>query len=367
MFFFLLFYFREMKVEGDKLKMRIVRSKYFKSEEPNFLTWSEKEQIRSLHEKDQVEWTPARLSESFPALPETIQKILRSKFKPDNVEIIHKYDANVVENWKKFKTGQFALNPLLVEHLNKFKGRKINLEDMKSMAEKFVKEKPVFPEPRTKLFMSIVKNSIEKKPDNVRVQISDEKSGENSEKTPKKKEENYEKIQEKYRLNYSVSISDKSVIKIDNKPNNLSNNHMTFDKFVEKTVESIENKGEEELSLENKLLIDEYKKKKNQQELERVVFNEKPVIQSEEKLELKTPAEVVETDNRVNFVSIDETAPTTGIIEWNKKKSACGDDDYPRFIKVPKAKAKQGVTFKVNDRYYDYDGEFLYRVPGLKS
>lgn len=38
---------------------------------------------------------------------------------------------------------------------------------------------------------------------------------------------------------------------------------------------------------------------------------------------------------------------------------------YPEKIKIPKDKYKKGFTYKVNDCYYDDDGEFLYRVPGM--
>ena len=34
-------------------------------------------------------------------------------------------------------------------------------------------------------------------------------------------------------------------------------------------------------------------------------------------------------------------------------------------IFVPKELYKKGGTFRVNDCYYDDDGEFLYRVPGM--
>lgn len=38
---------------------------------------------------------------------------------------------------------------------------------------------------------------------------------------------------------------------------------------------------------------------------------------------------------------------------------------YPERIKIPKDKYIKGSTYKVNDCYYDDDGEFLYRVPGM--
>lgn len=40
---------------------------------------------------------------------------------------------------------------------------------------------------------------------------------------------------------------------------------------------------------------------------------------------------------------------------------------YPDRIRIPKKAYQRGVTYKVNDCYYDDDGRFLYRVPGLEG
>lgn len=54
-------------------QLKIVGRKYFKPEKGiNLLTWSEKEQIRYLHDSDQDTWTVEKLAESFPASEMTI-------------------------------------------------------------------------------------------------------------------------------------------------------------------------------------------------------------------------------------------------------------------------------------------------------
>ncbi|KAK0071730.1 hypothetical protein PV326_000924, partial [Microctonus aethiopoides] len=111
---------REEKYAKELLKMRIIKRKYFKSNDPAFVTWTEKNQIQSLHKADNVEWTPERLSESFPALPETINKILKAKWLPKSVDSVIKHDQSVIENWKKFKSGNLAVDPTLENHLKKF-------------------------------------------------------------------------------------------------------------------------------------------------------------------------------------------------------------------------------------------------------
>jgi hypothetical protein len=54
-------------------QLKIVGHKYFRPEkELNLLTWSEKEQIRYLHNSDEDTWTVEKLSESFPASKMTV-------------------------------------------------------------------------------------------------------------------------------------------------------------------------------------------------------------------------------------------------------------------------------------------------------
>jgi len=40
-------------------------------------------------------------------------------------------------------------------------------------------------------------------------------------------------------------------------------------------------------------------------------------------------------------------------------------NDYPLAIRIPKKVWKEGYTYRVNDCFYDDNGDFLYRVPGL--
>ena len=140
------------------MRQRITRSKYFKDEQPRFITYVEKDQIQNLHESNPKEWTPEKLSESFPALPETIRKILKSKWVPKSVDAVINYDKQAIENWKDFKTGKLVVDPVLNEHLTKFKNRKISLTDREILSEKFVPPKMEFPKPQSTMFSSIVKD-----------------------------------------------------------------------------------------------------------------------------------------------------------------------------------------------------------------
>ncbi|XP_011313780.1 uncharacterized protein [Fopius arisanus] len=383
-------YMSEKYHEKEKLKVRIIARKYFKSDDPNFITWSEKMQIKSLHEKDPVEWSPERLSESFPALPDTIRRILRAKWLPRNVNIVLKYDQKVIDNWSRFRSGNIAVSPKLEAHLKNFKGRKIEASDLETIAEQFVKTTPVFPEPDATLFSSIVRDTIEapKVPEGI-YRISDGKPQQTC---------------------YENSNHD-------------TKKRMTFDRFMDKTLArlaSVDNLSQEEQSL-----VDEYKKRKDENVLadcdisnsksqvrnfeksKRLIpFNDKEgrIIENrdnkeqvdgdiesssideskkikvrgtnfsesqlEEKNEGMAVGEVKSQEKMIHVhvpqLNVENDSLATGIVEW-KKKEVSGTENYPRFIKIPKNKAHKKITFRVEDRYYDCDGELLYRVPGLKS
>lgn len=52
-------------------------------------------------------------------------------------------------------------------------------------------------------------------------------------------------------------------------------------------------------------------------------------------------------------------------IQLNKATKDYSHLIYPQRITIPKGKLKKGCLYKLNDCYYDDDGEFLYRVPGM--
>lgn len=66
-----------IEAELENEKFLIVKQKYFKQNNLNFLTWHDKEQIKYLHDSDPEEWTIEKLSEGFPALP----AVVKVKFK----------------------------------------------------------------------------------------------------------------------------------------------------------------------------------------------------------------------------------------------------------------------------------------------
>ncbi|KAL7018902.1 hypothetical protein ACKWTF_010953 [Chironomus riparius] len=141
---------RKMK---EKVQLMIVGKKYFKDKSPNFLTYNEKEQIRTLHEEDSEKWTVDKLSESFPADPYAISQIIRSKWIPKDTNRIFRHDESVKRNWNEFNEGKLEIDPMLAQHLKKFAFRDINKLAERAPNKRLGVE---FPRPKSNEFLSIV-------------------------------------------------------------------------------------------------------------------------------------------------------------------------------------------------------------------
>ncbi|ESP00664.1 hypothetical protein LOTGIDRAFT_157951 [Lottia gigantea] len=87
----------------ERLKMQIIKRKYFKPEkEDNVLTWRAKEQIRYLHATSPEEWSISVLAGVFPVSIYGVSKILKSKFIEVSKNEIKKHDSRVVEKWREW-------------------------------------------------------------------------------------------------------------------------------------------------------------------------------------------------------------------------------------------------------------------------
>jgi hypothetical protein len=97
-----LFYFREISKQREFKSFQNIKRKYFKNNTctPNFLTYFEKQQIKTLHEKSPQEWTPETLSTCFPASPEII---VVSNYYNDKYNIISNIFKIYLYIFKKLK------------------------------------------------------------------------------------------------------------------------------------------------------------------------------------------------------------------------------------------------------------------------
>ncbi|XP_076167117.1 uncharacterized protein LOC143146580 [Ptiloglossa arizonensis] len=418
---------REIQKTKENIKRHIVRNKYFKEVQPSFLTFIEKDQIQRLHKSDPQEWTPEKLSKSFPALPDTIKKILKSKWVPKSVETAVRYDNKVAENWKNFQSGKLIVNFDLNEHLMKFKDRKINLVDRELLMKTIIPPKIVFPKPKSSMFSNIA-NEITSKEQSLHNQslISYTSNINNSEE---------ELITtDKESINISVTQTNKSPKAIyDNRTNNDTQKRLIFTEFMKmklqrlyetspeegitllksyrKYIESInsENISFNELSdstkqanieekvdtavetlpKESTLIVNKIETLSKTITAENTIcnsletscrsFNELSDITKQANIEEKVdtavetlPKEstliVKKTETLSKTITAENTtcsSLSTYVKKWNT--SIDTTFKYTERIKIPKNVFKEGMTYRINDCYYDDDGEFLYRIPGVRN
>ncbi|CAG9860989.1 unnamed protein product [Phyllotreta striolata] len=308
-------YIREAEAQKERLKYLIVKQKYFKEKYPNFLYWNEKEQIKYLHNTNPEEWTIENLSESFPATPEVITKILKAKYSKGGSKI-ENHDANVEKNWNEFNRGNLKNLPShLVEHLQKFTNRKRITQPVFQKPEVINR-----PKGRTEFSEIITSYHNLKNKD-----ASDETSRNIS------LDLRHSFTQNQNNVNEGALIIEKS---------NLTDKRVTTLKGLQERIEKKVSKGKD-LSEEEKLIYKDLAEPKS----EETCIN----IKNED------------------LVAISENKYTTssGHLMMAKKEKDYSHLIYPEKISIPKKLKKRGYTYKLNDCYYDDDGQFLYRVPGM--
>lgn len=372
-----------MQSQKERLKQQIVIQKYFKEKEPRFLTFAEKELIRKLHKFNPDEWTIEKLSESFPALPETIQKILRSNWSPKSVEKVMAYDNVVIKNWEKFRAGKLPLNPKLSEHLMKFKDRKITLADRESLAKQFV-PKLEFKKPKSQLYSSIIQTYLNEKEKESDTKLLSQETDPSkvTEKSDYSKNQNLliantitdspAAVKDTENEEQSVTLQSRtdSQKDLDMPYNKKVQSLLTFDEFVKEKLEDIHQESPEE----GTTLLNVYRKQMDDSQVQTVEVS--TASDNEVIYEDNTSSKIVRFDKDIsiapkdrdrdfNIIGADDNLLDTSIKIWKKKLDT--DLNYAKPIKIAKHLYKPGMTYRISDCYYDDDGEFLYRVPGVHS
>ena len=105
----IIYIYRDWHRHRQLVKRKIIERKFFKPpQEVNLLTWSAKEQIRYLNQTFPDEWTPDRLSQSFPISREGVVRLLRSTYVPRTLADIYRHDSRVQKTVKALKPGRGA-------------------------------------------------------------------------------------------------------------------------------------------------------------------------------------------------------------------------------------------------------------------
>ncbi|XP_037946505.1 uncharacterized protein LOC119678634 [Teleopsis dalmanni] len=325
----------EMKQQREHVRHLMVKHKYFREQKlPNLLTYAEKEQIRLLHTRDPEEWSVERLTESFPATEDIIKKILSAKWRPRSTKRIREHDEAVIRNWEQLRANKEEMQKLpaeLREHLKKFVNRKpADLIDTYDN----IPTRLEIPKPKGNEFVSIITTChkyAEKEPEPPVPQLNAPKEN---------KFKNFNELQkeaedETYLMD---TVKDKRYMRIHElKQKKLSPYELS--QAMENENTELEKKAAEYLDNTSGTGI----------------------------LPHNTPS------SAVTGTSESSTSDFNYVQKFESSEIVVSPEDRQRFemftikerIYIPRKLWRKGATFKVEDCYYDDDGEFLYRVPGM--
>uniref|UniRef100_A0AAG5CZ92 Neurite outgrowth-associated protein n=1 Tax=Anopheles atroparvus TaxID=41427 RepID=A0AAG5CZ92_ANOAO len=295
----------------DRLQTWIVGNKYFKSKQLNFLTWSEKEQIRYLHAFDPEEWSIDKLTESFPADRYTVAKIVKTKWQPKDNKRMERHDAAVKENWLMFRSGRIQnIDPGFAQHLNKFVQRNVAKAgelEMKMGSKRLYEIRPL-PEGE---FSAIVTSC------------------------------------KKYQTKEKATDSQQDLLLGDGEQ--LERNELLLSPDAPK---------------QDTFLMGEIK---HTQHITMSEMKKRESIDSNDCIKLDADYEGLELGTEImdKLANITAKNNSTVLADSSYDARAKTKEGIREFIRVPKKLYKKGATYQLDDCFYDDDGEFLYRVPGM--
>lgn len=322
---------REMQDHRERIRHFTVGNKYFRTKQPNFLTYAEKEQIKLLHSRDPQEWDPEKLSESFPATPEVIAQIIKGKWIAARSQRVQRHDESVIENWKMFREGKFTeLDPALEQHLRKFANRQP--EDLRSL-HTVTLPKPELPKPNRTEFLSIITESTKfRRLAQPRLSASSEVGDSTGQQEPDEDKTNSSRIPSP-----------------NSNPLPLATNQRMDDETY--LVDQVQNKTPMRF---------------------RDLVRRNPEVQQDSKEtalhQIANPqgTGVLASNSKDNARDLSEVNKfAVNEVELNARDMISLSSGIRERIHIPKRLWKRGSIYKVSDCYYDSDGEFLYRVPGM--
>jgi len=373
---------KQYKIDAEERKIigkrKMIEKKMFpKPPNPVLLTWMEKETIRHLHQLDPVEWSPERLAESFPATPDIIKKVLSNRTFHRGVNVA-KYDSMAMENWKLLSQGRLEIDEELKNHLASSSRKQLGLStgQVQEMEQEILErlQSNVEELPRPQLpgpFGSIVANYKDK-------------LAKGNEPEHNVKENIYETFE------MSRIFGDNTI------PGTPLSNEVSAYKDTALLATRID------LSKERKMDIDQFRRKylksttgvdKNQK-IKSNPYRDKYLqwLETEKKRSDKQTKDIkflntsdildniTESTVGTNDVN-DERAfnePMKGVSESSSKEEVFVFDaqsgykkpyvspDHSDKIQIPRKLRHKSRLYKVDDCFYDCDGDFVYRVPGLK-
>ncbi|XP_061392989.1 uncharacterized protein LOC133328437 [Musca vetustissima] len=327
-------YEQEEKLKKDMVRKYVVKSKYFRDQKyPNFLTYAEKENIRLLHNKNPEQWSIEVLSESFPANSDAIKKILKADWKPRSVSA---HDAAVFRNWEKLRKGEIKLPADLEHHLKKFCNRKLITSTHLPESSSMLVTRTEVRTPSSTEFSSIV-------------------MGKGTKSIPVKNRTR-QCVDE---IDDETFLLDKVAIK----------KHMRASDIKEiRGVEILSNPDTLDLGKDVTKNTSQTSTNMNNRVYDIKDMHGHNTLSNPGTSNFDITKNSSQTSNDMNNVD----SPSLADKFTSTEVEVC-DADKKRFemsrvkpkIHIPRKLYRKGATYRVDDTYYDDDGEFLYRVPGM--
>lgn len=309
---------QEIVAERERIRHRTVQAKYFKTPQLNFLTWSEKEQMRNLHRTDPEEWCAEKLADCFPVDGATAAKIVRARWTPSDATKIRKHDAAVQRAWQGLADGKTDdIEPKLLEHLRKYSDRSLKHNVFRSRVSSVAQ--PINQTVPKEDFLKIITSCKKYQKPHQAPLVADES---------------------KYLSEFPATTNNE-------------------DTFLLGKVERAKPVMFRELDV---VAGDPAQSKRIETGSQRNTQHNPFVNPREELANGDSEPERLPTLTAHDYVPKYEVASVQPSEAEFRKLTMIAIKDH---IRIPKHVWKKGGTYKLNDCYYDDDGEFLYRVPGM--
>lgn len=405
---------REEHIQKELLEIYQVQRKQFKGKKyPNMLLWDEKQEIKALHSQDPEKWTVMRLAFSYPASPSVIKKVLESAdWKLRTQEDIENHDRRVRKNWKALENGTLDVpSEDLKKPLKTFSNRS-KLAQNTSYSQVALPKKNEYNPTKDILkdggvFGGIYKSyKLTQKNTTEDIQTKEETSIDKGLKSL------HYPPSETFIIPGSVQnvqTRTKSILPLDEMKKrvlqNASNDNLSHDEqnFIQDEIKkhAAENsydllrdpiRGNVNSTSEMRKAHTNYQENKIQDHLPKSmkieIDNDLHMVEeidSSHKAQnevLKTAHKFVDVSRlsraqhkqdqeilasfktaKLTRTDLDNKTLTLAVKDYLSQSS----ESYPLQIVIPKELWKKGALYRIKDRFYTDDGEFLYRVPGLRK
>ncbi|KAK3927974.1 Neugrin [Frankliniella fusca] len=413
---------REEHINNELLGIYQVTRKHFKEKKyPNMLFWDEKQEIKTLYAQDPEKWTIMRLAFSYPASPAVIKKVIKADWKLRTQEDIEKHDERVKKNWEAFKNGTLDMpNESLKKHLQTFSNRGKMASNFSSMKEVDVSRKSrkqeyngtkdilkdggVFGE-IYKSYKRLQKSDTEDVKDNIVsgnhegsiekglqaisyrpndgnfVIPSEVQNVEKRTKEPLPLEEMQRRVLQDT-SNANLSIDEQKFVQGFLETQKVERNYdLPRDPIGIKANESVErawahikrDEAQRQITPTKAIKIEIVDNLREGGEVGLSQEPQKDAMKNAHKFvdmsrlsdaHRKQDKEILASFRTAKAArtDLDNETLTAAVKEYVSSHSS---DGYPLQIVIPKELWKEGALYRVKDRFYTDDGEFLYRVPGL--